>query len=296
MSSAQFDYAPLLPAGLPAPAARWTGLAKYSFVGGNNDPDGVPVDGAGRRGQRRPQARGQVARNLRPGKRPAGLSAAARIPREKAQARRRHRLHRRRPHDRLRLAAGARPRQQHAADARRHRDLRKGILSGLDQPPDAPRRQHCRHSPRRRGHADGCAGQRARRAQGQGRHAEIYLHHPDRAEPDRQHPAGGAPRRDAAAVRAIWRADLRGRLLCRPDLGRQAPARDLRHEQDRQRHPYRLVLEVDRAGAARRLHRRALGDDVADAGAEDRRRLRRAGADGARRISARRISRPMCRN
>ncbi|RZN31380.1 PLP-dependent aminotransferase family protein [Bradyrhizobium sp. Leo121] len=45
MSSAQFDFAPLLPAGLPAPAAKWTGLAKYSFVGGNNDPDGVPVDG-----------------------------------------------------------------------------------------------------------------------------------------------------------------------------------------------------------------------------------------------------------
>ena len=39
-----FDFAPLLPAGLPAPAARWSGLAKYSFVGGNNDPDGVPVD------------------------------------------------------------------------------------------------------------------------------------------------------------------------------------------------------------------------------------------------------------
>src|SRR3954470_3288455 len=40
-----FDFAPLLPAGLPAPAAKWTGLAKYSFVGGNNDPDQVPVDG-----------------------------------------------------------------------------------------------------------------------------------------------------------------------------------------------------------------------------------------------------------
>ena len=40
-----FDFAPLLPAGLPAPAAKWTGLAKYSFVGGNNDPDGIPVDG-----------------------------------------------------------------------------------------------------------------------------------------------------------------------------------------------------------------------------------------------------------
>jgi len=44
-ASAQFDFAPLLPAGLPAPAAKWTGLAKYSFIGGNNDPDGVPVDG-----------------------------------------------------------------------------------------------------------------------------------------------------------------------------------------------------------------------------------------------------------
>jgi 2-aminoadipate transaminase len=40
-----FNFAPLLPAGLPAPAARWTGLAKYSFVGGNNDPEQVPVDG-----------------------------------------------------------------------------------------------------------------------------------------------------------------------------------------------------------------------------------------------------------
>ena len=44
-ASAQFDFAPLLPADLPTPAAKWTGLAKYSFVGGNNDPDGVPVDG-----------------------------------------------------------------------------------------------------------------------------------------------------------------------------------------------------------------------------------------------------------
>src|SRR5690242_9747856 len=44
-ASTSFDYVSLLPAGLPAPAARWTGLAKYSFVGGNNDPDQVPVDG-----------------------------------------------------------------------------------------------------------------------------------------------------------------------------------------------------------------------------------------------------------
>jgi 2-aminoadipate transaminase len=45
MASAQFDFAPLLPPDLPAAAAKWTGLAKYSFVGGNNDPEQVPVEG-----------------------------------------------------------------------------------------------------------------------------------------------------------------------------------------------------------------------------------------------------------
>jgi 2-aminoadipate transaminase len=39
-----FDFAPVLAPGLPAPAAKWTGLARYSFVGGNNDADQVPVD------------------------------------------------------------------------------------------------------------------------------------------------------------------------------------------------------------------------------------------------------------
>jgi 2-aminoadipate transaminase len=41
---AVFDFSSLLPAGLPAPTARWGGLAKYSFIGGNNDPDGMPVE------------------------------------------------------------------------------------------------------------------------------------------------------------------------------------------------------------------------------------------------------------
>src|SRR5579871_1323701 len=44
-ATTSFDFTPLLPAGLPAPAAKWTGLAKFSFVGGNNDPDQVPLDG-----------------------------------------------------------------------------------------------------------------------------------------------------------------------------------------------------------------------------------------------------------
>jgi 2-aminoadipate transaminase len=44
MPSGSFDFAPVLAAGLPAPAARWTGLPKYNFTGGNNDADHVPVD------------------------------------------------------------------------------------------------------------------------------------------------------------------------------------------------------------------------------------------------------------
>ena len=42
---ASFDYTPLLPAGLPAPAVRWSGRPKYNFIGGNNDADELPLDG-----------------------------------------------------------------------------------------------------------------------------------------------------------------------------------------------------------------------------------------------------------
>jgi 2-aminoadipate transaminase len=45
MNQETFDFAPLLPAGLPPAAARWTGLAKYNFTGGNNDADELPLDG-----------------------------------------------------------------------------------------------------------------------------------------------------------------------------------------------------------------------------------------------------------
>ncbi len=45
MKQETFDFAPLLPAGLPPAAARWTGLAKYNFTGGNNDADELPLDG-----------------------------------------------------------------------------------------------------------------------------------------------------------------------------------------------------------------------------------------------------------
>ena len=45
MTSGMFDFAPLLPAGLPPPAVKWKGAPPYNFTGGNNDADQVPVDG-----------------------------------------------------------------------------------------------------------------------------------------------------------------------------------------------------------------------------------------------------------
>jgi 2-aminoadipate transaminase len=45
MTVGSFDFAPLLRPGLPPPAAKWGGIAKYNFIGGNNDSEQVPVDG-----------------------------------------------------------------------------------------------------------------------------------------------------------------------------------------------------------------------------------------------------------
>ena len=45
MSKDSFDFASLLPAGLPPAAVRWTGRLKYDFTGGNNDADSLPLDG-----------------------------------------------------------------------------------------------------------------------------------------------------------------------------------------------------------------------------------------------------------
>ena len=165
MTSAAFDYAPLFKPGLPAPAGKWGGLAKYNFIGGNNDADQVPVDALIAASAAVLQREGRNARDLRACARAARLPAAARFPHPEAQARRRHRLQRRRHPRHLGLVAGDRSRQWRVPGARRHRDHRAGMLPGLDQPADEARRQHHRHPARPRRHAHGRAVERARRSQ-----------------------------------------------------------------------------------------------------------------------------------
>ena len=45
MSETAIDYSKLFSAGLPDPAARWTPFPKYYFIGGNNDPEQIPIEG-----------------------------------------------------------------------------------------------------------------------------------------------------------------------------------------------------------------------------------------------------------
>jgi 2-aminoadipate transaminase len=43
--SAALDFAKLYSDGLPEPAQRWAPFPKYYFVGGNNDPEQIPIEG-----------------------------------------------------------------------------------------------------------------------------------------------------------------------------------------------------------------------------------------------------------
>lgn len=44
MSASPLDFASLFAPGLPPPAAKWNGFAKYNFIGGHNDVDQVPLE------------------------------------------------------------------------------------------------------------------------------------------------------------------------------------------------------------------------------------------------------------
>ena len=45
MNDASFDFTHLFPERLPPAVARWAGRPKFDFTGGNNDPDGLPLEG-----------------------------------------------------------------------------------------------------------------------------------------------------------------------------------------------------------------------------------------------------------
>jgi len=58
--SEAFDFQPVFAKDLPAPAAAWSGFARYNFIGGHNDPDGIPIDGLIEAAERALRRRGQT--------------------------------------------------------------------------------------------------------------------------------------------------------------------------------------------------------------------------------------------
>ena len=281
MATGSFDFAPLLPAGLPPAAARWTGLAKYSFVGGNNDPDQVPVDGlidavnavlkregkslatyglaSGPQGYR--PLREFLVGKL---KRDAGIACTA---------------------DDILIVSGS----LQALDLVNHTLLARGdtIITEQDSYQGALNRL-TRLGVNMVGiplDGDGMRMDALAAALEDLKRKNIqpkYIY----TIPTVQNPTGTIMP-EARRLELLKLSQQYGVPIfeddCYADLiwdGERPPA-IYAMSYDRRRDPHRLVFQIDRAGVAGRLHRRALGRDVAHAGAEDRRRLRRAGADGA---------------
>ncbi len=290
-----FDFTPLLPADLPPPAARWTGLPRYNFTGGNNDPDAVPVEAltAAAQAVLTREGRDLSHYGLRSGpqgyrplreflvgklKRDAGIACGA---------------------DDILLVSGSLQALDLVNGAllatRRHGDRRKGQLPGHADAAQAAGRDAVGIPLDEGGMRMDALAAALKELKARGvRPKFIYT------IPTVQNPTGtilSVERREALLKLAeeygvpVFEDD------CYSDLiwsGERPPAL-YAMSKSRERHPYRLVLQVGRAGLARRLHRRALGDPVAHAAAEDRRRLGRARADGAGRILRAAFQRDMCR-
>ena len=191
MMTNTFDFAPLLRAGLPPAAAKFTGVPKYNFVGGHGDPDQFPLEGviaaansALRREGRKLATYGfgvdgpQGHRGLREFlvkklKSNAGIDCTI---------------------DNILITSGSLQAldlvngvflepgdtvmiEQDCYQGRITRYARLGVNGG-------------RHPARPGRHADGRALERARRSQASRHAAEIHLHDSDRAESDLHDPAG----------------------------------------------------------------------------------------------------------
>ena len=284
MSSGSFEFTSLLAAGLPAPAAKWTGFPKYNFSGGHNDADCVPVDeliaaavSVLKREGSTLATYGLASGPL--GYRPLREFLAAKLARHAGISC---------SSDEILITSGSLQAidlvngvlldrgdtvliEQETYGGALTRLARLGV-NALGIPLDAEGLR-----------MDALAGALDDLKRRGIRAKYIYT------IPTVQNPTGtimGEQRRcellrlSQAHGVPIFEDECYSDL----DLGRQTAASDLCHERARRRHSHRLLFQVGRAGTAGRLHRCRLGDALSHAGAQDRRRFRRLGADGAGRI------------
>ena len=295
MAAGSFDFASLLPAGLPAPAAKWAGAARYNFIGGNNDGDQIPVDGliAAAEAVLRREGRTLASYGLASGPqgyRPLREFLAGKLARDAGMSC---------SFDDILIVSGSLQAldlingvllargdtviiEQETYQGALTRLKRLGVNAvGIPLDHDGMR-------------MDALAAELAALKQRNIRPKYIYT------IPTVQNPTGTIMP-EHRRIELLKLSEEYGVPIfeddCYADLvwRRTAAAGALCDEQDRRRHPRRLVLEVDRAGLAGRLHRRAAGRSSR---AHLRSRPTPAPARSSRwcwRNSARRISRCMFR-
>ena len=214
----------LFAADLPAPAARWSGHPRYNFTGGNNDPEVLPVEALAASAERVLRREGRKLATYHLGEGQMGHAGLRAFVAGKLASMRGIDAADGRHPDHLGLAAGPRPGQRGFSGARRHRDHGAADLWRHDHPAAAARRQDGRRAARRARHAHRPFAHLARGPARPGHPAQVHLHHPDRAEPDRHGAEPRAPARAPAAQQGVRGADLRGRVLCRSAVGGRVAA------------------------------------------------------------------------
>jgi 2-aminoadipate transaminase len=153
MSMALLDFTSLLAPGLPPPAAKWTGFAKYNFIGGHNDSGQLPLDALIRVTDDVLTREGRTLATYGLSSGPLGYRRLREFLAQKLERTARIRC----GADEILITSGS----LQALDLVNGVLLRAGDLSGRADPSAAARRGSCWHSARRRWHAHGCARRRA---------------------------------------------------------------------------------------------------------------------------------------
>ena len=213
MNDSVFDYSRLYSAGLPDPAPKWAPFPKYYFVGGNNDPDEIPIEGLIDAAASVLRREGSKLAIYNLGLGPQGYPGPASV--------------------RVGQVAPSRGINAPIEDIL----ITTGSGQGLDMiskllinPGDTVlAEEYCYQGALNRFRklgaklegmkldADGIVidalAQQLADAESQGHHAEIHLHDPDDPEPHGLDPAAGPPPRADPTGARIQRRDLRRRVL-----------------------------------------------------------------------------------
>ena len=261
--SAALDYSKLYSADALPPAPRWAPFPKYYFVGGNNDPEQIPIEGLVEAAASVLRREGRKLAIYNLGLGPQGYPGLRQFVADKSK---RHRGIDA-PIDDITIVTGS----GQGIDM-----ISKLLLNPGDT---VLAEEFCYQGALNRFRklgakieamkldADGIvidalAAQLAA-LKAKGITPKFIYTIPDHPEPDRQHPAAGSPPRAVETGARIQRRDLRGRMLRGPAVAGRRGAAGAVCAGSRRGDPSRLVLQVARAGAAAWLPHRAVGNHAA---------------------------------